>query len=287
MDLLLLNDKIGGRLKEGGISFPRFVVPGRRQRGTEGGESIISDTFLSACGSRMMFDETPKSPEKSHKVNYAVTRASGDQNPFFIIHSQLPPSEKAEPAPIGPPLTSARTLHNKRMAKELRSIAGRAGQVHLGAGNSSVLVDCTPRPARWEPSRQGTIGFRLTRNQVAAAVGYTTTPSLSSAPATSRRLSTVPETSRPAASGAPSARGGRGLTARAIVEREFATSRRTGRTEETAREVAATTQLTPLESERQRLMKEMRLLERKLGQLEGAIKSKSNLSRSTQRSTCE
>lgn len=274
MDLLLLNDKLGGRLKDGGIAFPRFVVPGRRQRGTEGGEPNISDTFLSASGSRMMLDEHPREPAEPHKVNYAVTRASGDQNSFFVLNAKATPREKADPALQSAPLVSARTQHNKRMAKELRSIAARAGQVHIGAGNSFVLIDCTPRSARWEPGRSGAQAIRLTRNQVAAVNGYTASPSLASTPASSRQLST--ETSRVAATTIASARFDRVASSRSEGRGGAASSR----IAETARVTDEANQITPLESERQILMKEMRLLERKLGKLEGVLESKSNRSRS-------
>lgn len=275
MDLLLLNDKLGGRLKDGGIAFPRFVVPGRRQRGTEGGEPNISDTFLSASGSRMMLDEHPREPAEPHKVNYAVTRASGDQNSFFVLNAKATPREKADPALQSAPLVSARTQHNKRMAKELRSIAARAGQVHIGAGNSSVLIDCTPRSARWEPGRSGAQAIRLTRNQVAATNGYTASPSLASTPASSRQLSTLSETSRVAAAAITSARFDRIASSRPEGRGGAASSR----IAEAARVTDEGKQITPLESERQILMKEMRLLERKLGKLEGVLESKSNRSR--------
>jgi len=275
MDLLLLNDKLGGRLKDGGIAFPRFVVPGRRQRGTEGGESKVSDTFLSASGSRMMLDVHPREPAEPHKVNYSVTRASGDQNSFFVLNAKVTPREKADSTLQPAPLVSARTQHNKRMAKELRSIAARAGQVHIGAGNSSVLIDCTPRSARWEPGRSGGQAIRLTRTQVAAENGYTTSPSLASAPVSSRQLRTVSETPRMAAAEITSARVGSLASSRSEGRRSALSSRVT----ESARVAVEANQIAPLESERQLLMKEMRLLERKLGKLEGVLETKSSRSR--------
>ena len=155
MDLLLLNDRIGGRLKDGGVPFPRFVKPGRRMRGCESNDdsTLASDTYLSSVSTRMLCGDTGISAPRRdpRKVNTSVTATSGETNTFFVLSSKQPgfSRDKVERTKSPEPaLPSARALYNKRAAKEAIKCAGRAGFEHLGGGNN-VLIDCTPRSARW------------------------------------------------------------------------------------------------------------------------------------------
>lgn len=142
MDLLLLHDRIGGRIKEGGVVFPRFIKPNRRQRGTEEeGAKDLSDTFLSSVGTRMLMNGQPSARTKP--VNYNITAASCDQNPFFLVQFSDPSHERSQPQPQTPP-RSVRSLYQDRVRQEVQRVAGRAQLEHIGSGHA-VLMDCTPR----------------------------------------------------------------------------------------------------------------------------------------------
>jgi len=153
MDLLLLNDRIGGPLKHGGVAMPRFVKPCRRNRGVESDGSVVkSDTFLSSMGSRMLADGP--APPVTTKLKTTVTAASGDANTLFVIEAGLPgygdtnAAKRKVASATAVPLKSARALYNNRLAHESVKCAGRAAVDHIGMG-SSVLIDCTPRSARF------------------------------------------------------------------------------------------------------------------------------------------
>ena len=147
MDLLLLNDKVGGSVKEGGFRQPRFVKPGRRLRGVEASEEELPDHFFSTMGSRMLMGAPGDS--RRRPINKTITGTSDSQNSLFVLGAARG-SPSAPESPIGPVLASPRSLYSARVRRELTTIAGRAGVSHLAAGGVGVLIECTPRSARFK-----------------------------------------------------------------------------------------------------------------------------------------
>jgi len=193
MDLLLLNDRIGGRVKEGGIVFPRFVKPNRRLRGTEDEQQKdLSDTFLSSMGSRMLMNAPPSA--RTRPMNPSVTATSSDQNPLFLI--QFPESNQDKPISQNKnPPKSVRSLYHDRFKVELECCAGRAQLEHIGSGHS-VLMDCTPRAMRAKKNELRKHGL-VKETTIAHPVPYPKLPQVVEEGITSRLKSNrVPISSR-------------------------------------------------------------------------------------------
>jgi hypothetical protein len=249
MDLLLLQDKEGGSLRNGGISVPRFVKPGRRLRGTEGSAEEVSDTYLSSAASGMVMG-SKADPERRSKNGGAETdKTSSDQNSLFLIHTGGPLVPESSPIPLSQPLRSTRTLYAERVKKELKSCAARAQVEHLDGGCSTLLV-CTSRSARYRQNSGSSPPSDSSGEAIMSRLGAQEGPS-------SSRLSSGRTATPTSRSAAPTSR----------------TAISTHRSEATSRGIDSS-RLATLEEKRATLKSEMQALERKLGRLEGVLEAK-------------
>lgn len=164
MDLLFMEDRVGGSLKDGGFRRMRFIKPCRRDRGTTNNLAPMrSDTFFSSVGSGMLMDFQAAPPLK---INHRVNETSGSSHPFFLLPDSVPHNPGSSFIDATAEASGSASLYNQRYERESRLVP-RGTLTHVGL-TAAVLVDCTPRSARWNNGRGSneSSSIRLTRQQV-------------------------------------------------------------------------------------------------------------------------